>query len=72
MKVTDRNDMELREIRLDLIDLVSPYGVSPKDLWAFDEEVCSLVGADPEIQRKSLNELAEKIRKYYKKQKRVK
>ncbi len=66
------NDIELREIRLDLIDLVSPYGVSPKALWTFDEEVCSLVGADPEIQRKNLNELAERIKKHYKKEKRVK
>lgn len=66
------DDIELKELRLDLIDLVSPYGVSGKDLWAFDEEVCSLVGLDPEIQSKSLNDLAERIKKYYKKEKRVK
>ncbi len=65
------DDIELKGIRLDLIDLVSPYGVSGKDLWTFDEEVCSLVGLDPEIQSKSLSELSEKIKKYYKKEKRV-
>lgn len=27
------DDIELKGIRLDLIDLVSPYGVSGKDLW---------------------------------------
>jgi hypothetical protein len=33
------NDLELKELRLDLIDLVSPYGVSGKDLQMFDEEL---------------------------------
>lgn len=65
-------DIELKELRLDLIDLVAPYGVLGKELWAFDEEVSSLVGLDQEIQRKKLYELAEKIKEYYKKQKRVK
>lgn len=66
------NDLEFIELRLDLIDLVSPYGVSGKELSIFDNEVNSLVGLDPEIQRESLIDLAEKIKAYYKKQKRVK
>lgn len=66
------NDLELKELRLDLIDMVSPYGVSGKELFIFDNEVSSLVGLDPEIQRESLIDLAEKIKAYYKKQKRVK
>lgn len=66
------SDLELKELRLDLIDLVSPYGVSGKELSIFDNEVNSLVGLDPEIQRESLIDLAEKIKAYYKKQKRVK
>lgn len=72
MKEIDEQDIELKGLRLDLIDLVSPYGISGKELGMFDNEVSSLVGLDPEIQRKSLYELAEKIKKYYKKQKRVK
>ena len=66
------DDLEIKELRLDLIDLVSPYGVSGKELSIFDNEVNSLVGLDPEIQRESLIDLAEKIKAYYKKQKRVK
>lgn len=66
------SDLELKELRLDLIDLVSPYGVSGKELSIFDNEVNSLVGLDLEIQRESLIDLAEKIKAYYKKQKRVK
>lgn len=66
------SDLEFIGLRLDLIDLVSPYGVSGKEIFMFDNEVNSLVGLDPEIQRKSLIDLAEKIKAYYKKQKRVK
>lgn len=66
------DDLEIKELRLDLIDLVSPYGVSGKELFMFDNEVSSLVGLAPEIQRESLKELAERIEAYYKKQKRVK
>lgn len=66
------SDLELKELRLDLIDMVSSYGVSGKELFIFDNNVSSLVGLDPEIQRESLIDLAEKIKAYYKKQKRVK
>ena len=48
------NDLELKELRLDLIDLVSPYGVSGKELSIFDNEVNSLVGLDPKSREKAL------------------
>lgn len=65
-------DIELKGLRLDLIDLVSPFGISGKELSIFDNEVSSLVGLASEIQRESLKELTERIKVYYKKQKRVK
>lgn len=65
-------NLTIKELRLDLIDMVSPYGVTIRELYLFDEEVQSLAELAPEIQRKSLYELAEKIKGYYKKQKRVK
>lgn len=65
-------NLTIKELRLDLIDMVSPYGVTIRELYLFDEEVQSLAEVAPEIQRKSLYELVEKIKGYYKKQKRVK
>ncbi len=44
------NDLELKELRLDLIDLVSPYGVSGKELSIFDNEV-NFSRTGSEIQR---------------------
>lgn len=70
MKKIDKRGMELLELRINLIDLVSPYGLFSDELLMFDDEVSSLVGLDPEIQRKSLKKLAGKIKAYYKKQKR--
>lgn len=64
-------NLTIKELRLDLIDMVSPYGVTIRELFLFDEEVQSLAELAPEIQRKNLYELAEKIKGYYKKQKRV-
>ena len=63
---------ELKELRLDLIDLVSPYGVSGKDTLPFDEELVALADLPSKQRDNQLKELAAKICKYYKKTKRVK
>ena len=67
-----KSDLKIKELRLDLIDLVSPYGVSGKDLQMFDEELVALVDLSSKQRDKQLKELAVKICKYYKKTKRVK
>lgn len=64
-------EMEIRELRLDLIDRLHPYGVTGKELIPFDEELIALVGLPSKQREKQLNKLADKIRTYYKKRSRV-
>lgn len=66
------SDLELKELRLDLIDMVSPYGVSGKELFIFDNEVRVIAGMSANRRGKALNELCNKIRAHYKKMRRVK
>lgn len=64
-------EMEIRELRLDLIDRLHSYGVTVKELIPFDEELRALVVLPSKQREKQLNKLADKIRTYYKKQSRV-
>lgn len=66
-------DLELgiKELRLDMIDRLEPYGLTTRELIPFDEELRALVDLPSKQRAKQFNKLADKIRTYYKKQKRV-
>lgn len=64
-------DLDLKELKLDLIDKLEPYGVKGKELIPFDEELRTLVDTPSKQREKQLDRLANKIKIYYKKMKRV-
>ena len=51
-------EMEIRELRLDLIDRLHSYGVTVKELIPFDEELRALVGLPAKQRERQLNKLA--------------
>ena len=61
----------LKLLRLDMIDRLEPYGVTSKELIPFDDELRALVDLPSKQREKQFNRLADKIRTYYKKLKRV-
>ena len=64
-------EWDLKLLRLDMIDRLEPYGVASKELIPFDDELRALVDLPSKQREKQFNRLADKIRTYYKKQKRV-
>jgi hypothetical protein len=67
----DMLGQDLKLLRLDMIDRLEPYGVTSKELIPFDDELRALVDLPSKQREKQFNKLADKIRTYYKKQKRV-
>lgn len=63
---------ELKELRLELVDRLSAYGVTVKELYPFDNEVRVIAEMSANRRGKALNELCNKIRAHYKKIGRVK
>lgn len=63
--------MELKALRLNLIDRLEPYGISVGELYPFDEELRSLVKLPSKQREKQFNNLADKIRTHYMKLRRV-
>ncbi len=59
--------LEIRGIKLDLIDLVTPYGVKGKDLLPFEAENIAILELPSQERQSALCELAKKIIEYYKK-----
>ena len=62
---------DLIELRLDLIDRLAPYEITVKELYPFDEDLRALAKLPSKQRDKRFNELVDKIRTHYKKQKRV-
>ena len=62
---------DLIELRLDLIDRLAPYEITVKELYPFDEDLRALAKLPSKQREKRFNELVDKIRTHYKKQKRV-
>ena len=60
--------LELRKIRLDLIDKMEPYGIRAKDLYRFDDELRAIADLPSYEREKQLNELRDRIRSAKKKQ----
>lgn len=67
----DAFERELRELRLELVDRLEPYGIKGKDLIRFNDELIPIVRLPSKRREKKMCELAEKIRTYYKKTKRA-
>lgn len=53
------------EIKLKLMDIVSPYGVIGKELFPFIEENLAILQLPSQQRKKALYDLADKIKKYY-------
>ena len=63
--------LELKGLRLDMIDHLEPYEITAREISPFDEELISLVDI-PLIRRKDeFIKLADKIKTHYNKHKRV-
>lgn len=58
--------LELIGVRLRLLDLVSHYEISVKQLLPFSDECSAIVQIPLQEREKALNELVNKIRNYYK------
>lgn len=67
----DNLHLEFKELKLDMIDRLVSYGVTPKELIPFEADMRALVGLPSKQREKQFNKLADKIRTYYKKLKRV-
>lgn len=63
---------ELKELRLELIDRLSSYGVTVKELYPFDDEARAISEMPLKRREKAFNELCNKIRAHYKKMRRIK
>lgn len=66
-----KSDIDKVGIKLQLLDLVEPYGVTGKELTPFTEENLAILELPSQERDKALYELADKIKKYYRKTKRV-
>lgn len=60
-------DLDELEIKLSLLDIVAPYGVTGKDLSLFGAESLFILQLPPQERKKALFDLADRIKKYYEK-----
>lgn len=70
MDPIEEREFEIREMRLDLIDLLSPH-ISTlhncvEDLRKFDDEIIKLIGVPRIKQKQELNKIAQKVIASYK------
>lgn len=66
-----KSDIDKVGIKLQLLDMVEPYGVTSTELTPFTEETLVILELPSQERDKALYELADKIKKYYGKTKRV-
>jgi len=66
-----KSDIDKVGIKLQLLDLVEPYGITGTELTPFTEETLAILELPSQERDKALHELADKIKKYYGKTKRV-
>ena len=59
-------------LKLDLIDLLSPYGITGKELYPFEDDVKAIVEMPSDKREKALRELCDRIKTHYDKRRRVK
>lgn len=53
------------EIKLALVDLVSPYGVIGREIFPFIKENTAILQLSSQERKQALCDLADKIKKYY-------
>lgn len=58
-------------LKLDLIDLLSPYGITGKELYPFEDDVEVIVEMPSDKREKALRELCDRIKTHYDKRRRV-
>lgn len=65
MAELDIKDMEFKELKLNIIDLISEYSDMGKGyisyLYLFEEEIKALVGLPKAVQRAGLKDIAHKV-----------
>lgn len=66
-----KKDTDLVELKLDLIDRLAPYEITVTNLYPFDEDIRALAKLPSKQREKHFNNLVDKIRTHYKKQKRL-
>ena len=63
--MVEAEDLELKALKLDLVDLVNDYTNNEQGyvryMWEYEAELLALVGLPPHTQRKELEILAHKI-----------
>lgn len=64
-------DTDLIGLRLDLIDRLAPYEITAKELYPFDGDLRAIAKLPSKQRKKRFNDLVDRIRTHYKKQKRV-
>ncbi len=62
-----QNSLEEIEIKLALVDILEPYGIGGNELIPFVEENLAILQFPLQERGTALYELADKIKKYYKK-----
>ena len=73
MDPIEEREFEIREMRLDLVDLLSPH-ISAlhnciEDLKEFEDEIIKLIGVPIIKQKQELNKIAQKVIASYKRKK---
>lgn len=66
-----KSDIDAVGIKLELLDLLVPYGVTGAELTPFTEDTLAILELPSQERDKALSELADKIKNYYRKTKRV-
>lgn len=62
MKAADDLEMEIKGLKLDIVDRLEAYDVNYKELCVYDDEIRDTAGMPPKRREARLNKLISKIR----------